>query len=147
MFSMAIFIKVTNKCVIVPRYPYDDAVGLYLYSPVDETIEPSSGVLIDIGVNVIPSEGYCCRIIGIDAMSAHNIRVMNGPMTPSDEGRLEVRLCNLGSTARVVEVGQPIAQLIYIPTIRPIVFSDATPEFIERSNELFYLDQSDDEYF
>ena len=113
---MVVKIKLEEHCEnFFPKKAHVDDAGYDLYSRIDSTLEPLSGMVIPIGFAMELPSGYEAQIRPRSGLAAkHHITVTNSPGTVDANYRGEVKaiLFNLGKEPFVIKRGDRIAQMV-----------------------------------
>ena len=109
-------IKLEEHCEnFFPKKAHVDDAGYDLYSRIDTTFEPLSGMAIPVGFAMELPSGYEAQIRPRSGLAAkHHITVTNSPGTVDANYRGEVKaiLYNLGKEPFVIKRGDRIAQMV-----------------------------------
>jgi len=117
---MKINIKKLNDNAIIPTYGSAKAAAMDLYADVNEpiTIEPHKTAKIGIGFAVQPPENWCALILARSGLAnKHGLAPSNkvGLCDEDYRGEYIVSLHNHSDEAAVVNHGDRIAQLMFVP--------------------------------
>lgn len=91
--------------------------GYDVFSPMKVTIRPKTSEVIMLGIHVKCPPGYFYEIRGRSSLNFRGIEVTDNVIDATYTGELRVRLNNNSSDLFHVEVGDKIAQLIFLPQI------------------------------
>lgn len=109
----------------LPTYATDGSAGLDLRALLDEAVEllPGQTHLVPTGMAIhIADPGVAAVILPRSGLGhKHGIVLGNlvGLIDSDYQGQLFVSCWNRGETAFRIEVGERIAQLVFVPVIRP----------------------------
>ena len=118
-------VKKLYKDTIVPKKGSEEAAGYDLYAYIPEhTIEirPGECKLIGTGVAITPPTGYCAFIMARSGLATkQGLRPANcvGLADHDYTGEYKVALYNDSNESRFIEVGDRIAQLVFMPYYTP----------------------------
>ena len=108
----------------VPDYATDGSAGMDLRACVDEstTINPGETVLIPTGMSIYVADPTLAAVLLPRSGLGHKHGIVLGNLTgliDSDyQGPLMVSLWNRGNTKFVVEPGDRIAQMVFVPIVQ-----------------------------
>ena len=108
----------------VPDYATDGSAGMDLRACVDEstTINPGETVLIPTGMSIYVADPTLAAVLLPRSGLGHKHGIVLGNLTgliDSDyQGPLMVSLWNRGNTEFVVEPGDRIAQMVFVPIVQ-----------------------------
>ena len=108
----------------VPDYATDGSAGMDLRACVDEstTINPGETVLIPTGISIYVADPTLAAVLLPRSGLGHKHGIVLGNLTgliDSDyQGPLMVSLWNRGNTEFVVEPGDRIAQMVFVPIVQ-----------------------------
>ena len=119
--SINVKIKLLRQGVLLPEYATDGAAAIDLRSAADTdiTIAPNERALIPTGIAIAPETSDVVAIVAARSGLAtkHGITLSNGiGVIDSDyRGEICVSLYNTSDKPFTVEVGERIAQLMFMP--------------------------------
>ena len=108
----------------VPDYATDGSAGMDLRACVDEstTINPGETVLIPTGMSIYVADPTLAAVLLPRSGLGHKHGIVLGNLTgliDSDyQGPLMVSLWNRGNTEFIVEPGDRIAQMVFVPIVQ-----------------------------
>ena len=113
---MEVKIKLEPGCeAFLPKKAHIDDAGYDLYSRIDATLVPMSGMAVSVGFALELPSGYEAQIRPRSGLAAkHHITVTNSPGTVDANYRGEVKaiLFNLGKEPFTIKRGDRIAQMV-----------------------------------
>ena len=113
---MEVKIKLEPDCEdFFPKKAHPDDAGYDLYSRIDATLDPMSGMAVPVGFAMELPSGYEAQIRPRSGLAAkHRITVTNSPGTVDANYRGEVKaiLFNLGKEPFIIKRGDRIAQMV-----------------------------------
>lgn len=104
----------------VTAYPVrkrESDAGYDITTPVAVVIRPGGSVELLTGLRVNCPKGYFYEIRGRSSLNLRGIEVMDNVIDATYTGELKVKLTNRGDSLAKFEVGDRIAQLIFLPQI------------------------------
>lgn len=132
-------IKKLNNLARVPKLGSDKAAGVDLYAATeyDIHIKPHETVKVGTGLAITPPEGYFGAIVARSGLATKKGLAPCNKIGVCDEdytGEYIVALHNHSNEEQIVEAGERIAQLLFLPYV--------IPNFIE-VNELEKTERGD----
>lgn len=109
----------------------EQAAGYDLTAVHGTYIYPGARKLIDTGVRLEMPDGMCALVVPRSGLAWKNgITVLNAPglVDPDYRGEIKVNLFNAGDKTVDIEPGMRIAQLLFVPFIRPEFVSEELGE-------------------
>jgi dUTP pyrophosphatase len=120
--SHSIQIKYLSEYATLPSRATDGSVGYDLYSARTVTIEQNTRTCIPLDISIVPPRGTYGQIFSRSGLAAkHSVDVCAGTIDPDYTGNVQVLLENNGSQPYQVNVGDRVAQIIFIQTETPPV--------------------------
>lgn len=111
----------------MPDYATSGSAGLDLMAMVKQplTLEPGQVELVSAGLSIfIKDQGYAAMILARSGLGhKHGIVLGNqvGLIDADYQGPLMISMCNRGHDVFVIEPGQRVAQLVFVPIARPLL--------------------------
>ena len=117
-------IKKLNNLARIPKLGSEKAAGVDLYAATDYNIhiEPHKTVMVGTGLSITPPDGYFGAIVARSGLAAKRGLAPANKLGVCDEdytGEYIVALHNHSDEEQIVEAGERIAQLIFLPYIIP----------------------------
>ena len=101
------FVKATPNA-IRPLQLTPGSVGFYLFSVVQETINPNKTIGIDVSLNMRIPKGYMGLVTGRSSLALKGLQTHVGIIDSDFFGELKVIITNLGSSSCKVMCGDRI---------------------------------------
>lgn len=122
---MSILINLTADVSLAPLRKTDGAAGYDLYSCINVVIQPNSREMIDVGFSMqFPNTMYA-KIENRSSISIKGINVCAGVIDSDYRGNINVILHNTKSIPFIINIGDRIAQMIFIKIETPeLIFSN-----------------------
>lgn len=120
-----LFFTRDSKEVTVPSYAHEDDAGMDIAAKEGGTLKPGEYKLFKSGIRVAVPHGVVMDVRPRSGLAAkHGVTVLNGPGTVDAgyTGDVGVILINLGTEDFVVEPGDRIAQLVFLPVLNAVLF-------------------------
>ncbi len=114
-----------GKALPLPHYATDGSAGLDLRACLDEALRlaPGETHLIPTGIAIhIGDPGYAAVVLPRSGLGhKHGIVLGNlvGLIDSDYQGQLFVSCWNRGSESFTIEIGERIAQMVFVPVLRP----------------------------
>ena len=117
---MIVRIKKVDDRAVVPTYGSEYSAGADLYAILDEGLEilPHTTSFIHTGISIEIPEGYCGLIFARSSMGAkRGLAPANkvGVIDSDYRGEIMVALHNHGNEPQVIEHGDRVAQMVFVP--------------------------------
>lgn len=107
-------------------------VGYYLLTPNDFVLESNENIIIDTGVHFQIPVGWYGELRGCDDLYIkHNIVCFGGIVHGNFVDSVKVKIYNFGDYTYEFQRGDKIAQIIFIPYVRPRLLQVYYPELME----------------
>ena len=120
-----------------PTKSHERDAGFDLYAPYDAAILPGYGLSIDTGVHFDIPEGYAGEVVGRSGLNhALNVICPQGTVDSGYTGSVRVKLYNLGKNNFIINKGDRIAQIVFVP-IADVRLVEATEREDERGTDGF----------
>lgn len=104
---------------ILPCRAYPEDPGLELFCPTT-TLAPRHGsVVIDTGVRIEIPGDHVGLIVSRHDISARHDLVSDGIVLPAAPGTIRLKLYNLGDTSYLIERGDAVGTLLFVPVSAP----------------------------
>lgn len=101
--------------VMLPMRGSASAAGLDLYAPHSFRLEPGKQTLVRTGMGFEIPDGWYGQIQGRSSLNKREILAFPGVIDSDYRGEVIVGLMNLGGFPEIVERGNRIAQIIFMP--------------------------------
>ncbi len=102
----------------IPTRKHPDDAGIDFYSVETITIPPHSFDVTGTGITVEIPAGY----VGLLMPKSRNDHLLGaGVIDAGYQGEIRIKLANLTDQPLVIKEGQPIAQMLLIPIVTPVV--------------------------
>ena len=117
-------IKIVNRgSQQLPAYATPQSAGMDLRANIVEpiTLQPMERRIIPTGLHIALPEGYEAQVRPRSGLALkHGITVLNSPGTIDADyrGELGVLLINLSTEPFVIEAGERIAQMVFVPVVQ-----------------------------
>ena len=129
---MKLFYSLLNNEAIPPTRKHSEDAGADLYSCIHIEIPPNAYKIINTGITVKIPKGYFGWITN---KSSKNYLVGAGIIDSGYQGELLIKIFNPTSDIVVINIGEPVAQLLIIPVKIPeLVFANLDEIYKERSS-------------
>jgi len=120
--KLEIILKKTHENAKLPEYMTVGASGFDIYTPIAFSLAPCQRIMIDTGLDFLDiPKGWEIQVRSRSGLAVKDgIIVLNAPGTIDDDyrGKLGVILYNSGDKTKEFNVGDRIAQGVFMPTFR-----------------------------
>lgn len=123
--------KLLNERAKIPTYNKEDDVGMDLYSLDKRTLEQGEPFIFKLGLACEFEKGYVALIQDRSSMGARGVRVLGGVIDPGYRGEWGVILVNTTENEILINPGDKIAQVLFMPVVRADV---ETSESLSKSD-------------
>lgn len=111
-----------TSTAVLPVSQNHASPGYTICSSVETTLQPWTRYVIPTGLALRPPPGtYLQLLTHNESTVSHNIVVQAGCIFPSHSGEVKVCLFNCSATPCKIDVGQPIAYVVCIRIMKPII--------------------------
>ena len=113
------FMVYLDDGAVMPCRAHEDDAGFDLYAPTVDLVPKRGSVVIDTGVHVAIPKGYAGLLVSKSGLNVKHDIISDGLIDAGYTGSIKVKLYNLGETSYIVEKGDKISQLVFIPIAEP----------------------------
>ena len=128
---------VLDKWAYVPERAHKADAGLDLRSPIKSPLHAGKSIVIDTGVHVAIPEGYVGMLKSKSGLNIKYGILNEGVIDAGYTGSIMVKLYNFGERDIMIERGDKISQLVFLPIATPDVEVVKQLEATERGNQGF----------
>lgn len=104
---------------IMPTRAHEKDAGLDLYARETKTVPARGSEIFDTGVHMEIPEGYAGILLSKSGLNVHHGLTNRGLIDSGYTGSIIVKLDNNSDNDYIVEQGQKISQIIFVPILRP----------------------------
>lgn len=104
---------------VMPKRAHEDDAGFDLYSPKMDVVPKRGSAVIDTGVHVAIPKGYAGLLVSKSGLNIRHGLISDGLIDAGYTGSIRVKLYNLSDISYIVERGDKISQLVFIPIVEP----------------------------
>lgn len=115
---MKVRFKPLTNDVITPSYAHEGDAGMDLYSREKRTLEQGEPHKFRLGFACEFPKGNVALIQDRNSMGSRGVRVLGGVIDPQYRGEWMVVLVNLTDAEVVINPGDRIAQVLFMPVVR-----------------------------
>ena len=129
------FLVFLDQGAVMPRRAHAEDAGFDLFASRPDVVPAHGSVIIDTGVHVAIPEGYAGLVISKSGLMFGHDLVSDGLIDAGYTGSIHVKLFNLGETSYIVEKGDKVSQLVFVPIASPDLIRSTVPlDDTERGN-------------
>ena len=111
----------------LPRRAHGDDAGFDLFARKPDMVPAHGSLEIDTGVHIAIPKGYAGLVISKSGLLFGHDLISDGLIDPGYTGSIRVKLYNLGNTSYVVESGDKVSQIVFVPIAEPGLYRVAAP--------------------
>lgn len=127
-----------DKGAYLPRRAHSADAGYDLRSPKMDLVPKHGSTVIDTGVHVAIPKGLCGVLVSKSGLNVKHDIVSEGLIDSGYTGSIKVKLYNHGGTSYMIEPGDKISQLVFLPIAEPVLYQTKDPlEETERGDKGF----------
>lgn len=104
-----------DKGAVLPTKAHDADAGYDLYSTEDRIIPAHGSAVIDTGVHMQIPPGWAGLLVSKSGLNVNHDLTSTGLIDPEYTGSIRVKLYNHGDSYYLVQAGDKISQLVFIP--------------------------------
>lgn len=116
-----------------PTRKRESDAGYDVTSPIAFRLDPGQSMVVKLGLQVRCPKGYFYKLMGRSSLTRIGLVVDDNTIDATYTGELEVCLRNFSDVFAKIEVGDRIAQLIFLPQIH-VSFKPVTTFTIEKGD-------------
>ena len=116
-----------DKGAYLPRRAHSADAGYDLFSPKMDLIPKHGSTVIDTGVHIAIPKGLCGMLVSKSGLNVKHDIVSEGLIDSGYTGSIKVKLYNHGGISYMVEPGDKISQLVFIPIAEPWLYVTKDP--------------------
>lgn len=121
------FLVFLDKGAMMPQKAHPDDAGWDLFSPKPDIVPRRGSTVIDTGVHVAIPKGYAGMLVSKSGLSTRHDLISDGLIDAGYTGSIRVKLYNLGDVSYMLDRGDKISQLVFIPIAEPDLIESAVP--------------------
>lgn len=121
------FMVYLDEGAYLPRKAHPEDAGFDLFSPKTDMVPRRGYTVIDTGVHVAIPRGYAGLLVSKSGLNVKHNLISDGLIDSGYTGSIRVKLYNLGDVSYMVEAGDKISQLVFIPIAEPDLIESASP--------------------
>ena len=121
------FLVFLDKNAIMPSKAHQDDAGWDLFTPIPDIVPRRGSTVIDTGVHVAIPKGYAGLLVSKSGLSTKHDLISDGLIDAGYTGSIRVKLYNLGDVSYLLDRGDKISQLVFIPIAEPSLIETASP--------------------
>ena len=112
-------IKVKLDNGFMPKRAHEADAGYDLRSPIKTMIYAGESVVIDTGVHIQIPRGFVGMLKSKSGLNVNHDIVGEGVIDSGYTGSIRVKLYNHGDESYMIEVGDKISQIVFLPIYTP----------------------------
>lgn len=121
------FLVFLDKGALMPQRAHPDDAGWDLFSPRPDIVPRRGSTVIDTGVHVAIPKGYAGMLVSKSGLSTRHDLISDGLIDAGYTGSIRVKLYNLGDVSYMLDRGDKISQLVFIPIAEPDLIETTKP--------------------
>lgn len=121
------FLVFLDKGALMPQKAHPDDAGWDLFSPKPDIVPRRGSTVIDTGVHVAIPKGYAGLLVSKSGLSTRHDLISDGLIDAGYTGSIRVKLYNLGDVSYMLDRGDKISQLVFIPIAEPDLIETTKP--------------------
>lgn len=132
------FLVFLDELALMPTKAHAADAGYDLFAPQPDMVPPRGSTIIDTGVHVAIPEGYAGLLVSKSGLSMRHGLISDGLIDSGYTGSIHVKLYNLNDVGYLIERGDKVSQLVFIPIAEPDLVESSLPlPETERGNRGF----------
>ena len=124
MFFLKVSFRRVRKEAVIPCYAHQGDAGMDLYSCEQRTLEQGEPYLFKLGFSSMFDEGFVGLIQDRSSMGLRGVRTLGGVVDAGYRGEWGVILINLTEKEVLINKGDKIAQVLFLPVVQAQVFGE-----------------------
>ena len=113
-------ILLTSPAAKPPKTQSENSAGFTIYSAENKAVHSVETCLIDTHLKIDCPKNYFCKIVERASLAYfEHLNVRAGVIDHDYKGTIKLVLQNHGKNIRYIRLGQPIAQMIVLPHVKP----------------------------
>lgn len=108
-----------DKFALMPKKAHEEDAGFDLYAPIPGIVPKHGSTVMDTGVHIAIPSGYAGMIVSKSGLNFSHDIISDGLIDAGYTGSIHVKLYNLGDTSFLIERGDKISQLVFVPIVSP----------------------------
>ena len=121
------FLVFLDKGAMMPQKAHPDDAGWDLFTPRPDIVPRRGSTVIDTGVHVAIPKGYAGMLVSKSGLSTRHDLISDGLIDAGYTGSIRVKLYNLGDVSYMLDRGDKISQLVFIPIAEPDLIETTKP--------------------
>ena len=121
------FLVFLDKGALMPQKAHPDDAGWDLFSPKPDIVPRRGSTVIDTGVHVAIPKGYAGLLVSKSGLSTRHDLISDGLIDAGYTGSIRVKLYNLGDVSYMLDRGDKISQLVFVPIAEPDLIETTKP--------------------
>lgn len=121
------FLVFLDEGAMMPQKAHPDDAGWDLFSPRPDIVPRRGSTVIDTGVHVAIPKGYAGMLVSKSGLSTRHDLISDGLIDAGYTGSIRVKLYNLGDVSYMLDRGDKISQLVFIPIAEPDLIETTKP--------------------
>lgn len=121
------FLVFLDKGAMMPQKAHSDDAGWDLFTPKPDIVPRRGSTVIDTGVHVAIPKGYAGMLVSKSGLSTRHDLISDGLIDSGYTGSIRVKLYNLGDVSYMLDRGDKISQLVFIPIAEPDLIETTKP--------------------
>lgn len=113
---------------VIPSYAHKGDAGMDLYSCEQRTLEQGEPYLFKLGFSSMFEEGYVALVQDRSSMGLRGVRTLGGVIDAGYRGEWGVILINLTDKEILINKGDRIAQVLFMPVTTVQVYGEESNE-------------------
>jgi dUTP pyrophosphatase len=121
------FLIFLDEGAMMPQKAHPDDAGWDLFSPRPDIVPRLGSTVIDTGVHEAIPKGYAGMLVSKSGLSTRHDLISDGLIDSGYTGSIRVKLYNLGDVSYMLDRGDKISQLVFIPIAEPDLIETTKP--------------------
>lgn len=117
--SLDVINYMLDDFAIKPTKGHEDDAGYDLYTPERLVIRPRSSVVVDTGVHFEIPKGHVGMIKSKSGLNVNSDINSEGVIDSGYTGSVRAKLYNHGDELRIINKGEKITQIVFLPIVTP----------------------------
>ncbi len=121
------FLVFLDEKALMPSKAHKDDAGWDLFAPGPDIVPRHGSAIIDTGVHIAIPAGYAGLLVSKSGLSTKHDLISDGLIDAGYTGSIHVKLYNLGDVSYMIDRGDKISQIVFIPIAEPALIETTEP--------------------